>query len=96
MIMIILNILKGFKDLIKILINYSCILLCSCIKNKCIDNENDNNNDDNLWLSRDEGLPSSSEINENIKSPTPLLKKSKHPILDAYENKIIEKINNNT
>lgn len=73
--MIILNILKGFKDLIKILINYSCILLCSCIKNKCIDNNE--------------------EINENIKSPTPLLKKSKHPILDAYENKIIEKINNN-
>ena len=92
MIMIILNILKGFKELIKILINYSCILLCSCIKNKCIDEDN-NNNDDNLWLSRDEGLPSSSE---NIKSPTPLLKKSKHPILDAYENKIIEKINNNT
>lgn len=76
--MIILNILKGFKDLIKILINYSCILLCSCIKNKCIDDNNEEIN---------------KEINEEIKSPTPLLKKSKHPILDAYENKIIEKIN---
>lgn len=78
MISFFINCLSFFKDLIKILINYSCILLCSCIKNKCID-DNDNNE----------------AINENIKSPTPLLKKSKHPILDAYENKIIEKINNN-
>lgn len=74
----IINGLSFFKDLIKVCITYGCILFCGCLKNKCIDN---NNNE---------------EINDNIKSPTPLLNpNNKHPILEAYENKIINQINSN-
>lgn len=68
--------LTFFKDLIKICISYGCILFCGCLKSKCIDNNE--------------------EINDNLKSPTPLLNpNNKHPILEAYENKIINQINSN-
>ena len=74
----IINALKFFKDLIKVCITYGCILFCGCLKNKCIDN---NNNE---------------EINDEIKSPTPLLNPNiKHPILEAYEEHIINKIKSN-
>lgn len=69
----IINALKYFKDLIKICISYGCILFCGCLKSKCIDNNE--------------------EINDNLKSPTPLLNpNNKHPILEAYEEHIINKI----
>ena len=62
-------------NLFRILINYLCILLCINCREKCIDDNNE-------------------EINEDLKSPTPLLSPNvkKHPILDAYENKILNKI----
>lgn len=70
----IINGLSFFKDLIKICITYGCILFCGCLKNKCLDNNNE-------------------EINDEIKSPTPLLNKNnKHPILEAYERSIIAKL----
>ncbi len=73
--MFLINLISGFKDLIKILITYACILFCGCLKDKCIDD-----NDEPV-----------------IGSPTPLKSNtSKHPILEAYENKIINDINNNT
>ncbi len=71
----IINGLSFFKDLIKICITYGCILFCGCLKNKCLDNNNEE---------------------DEIKSPTPLLNPNiKHPILEAYENKIINQINSN-
>ena len=84
-----INGLSFFKDLIKICITYGwctlcikrfryieivSILFCGCLKNKCLDNNNE-------------------EINDNIKSPTPLLNpNNKHPILEAYERSIIAKL----
>lgn len=76
------NFFSFFIDLFKILINYLCILLCINCKDKCIDDNDEINNNE--------------VINDEIKSPTPLLKKSKHPILEAYENKILNNINNNS
>lgn len=77
MISFFINCLTFFKDLIKIVITYGCILFCGCLKDKCIDNNNE-------------------EINEEIKSPTPLINKNnKHPILNEYENHIINKIKSN-
>lgn len=65
-------------NLFKILLSYLCILLCINCKDKCIDNDD--------------------EIDNDIKSPTPLLSDNvkKHPILDEYENKILNKIKENS
>lgn len=83
--------LKFFKKLIKICITYGCILFCGCLKEKCID-DNDN---------EPEGLPFGTTPSGTrgvpvIGSPTPLKSDIvKHPILEAYEENIINKIKSN-
>ncbi len=73
------GLIQFFISLFKICISYLCILCCIKCKDKCI---NDNDNDDN----NNEPV---------ISSPTPLIQHNAHPILDAYENKILNNINNN-
>ena len=70
----IINGLSFFKDLIKICISYGCILFCSCLKSKCINEDTDD---------------------INVSSPTPLKKETRHPVLEAYEEHIINKIKSN-
>lgn len=75
--------LDFFKNIIKNCIIYGSILFCSCLKEKCLKEEN--------------------KINENeiiVSSPTPLLinnnnnNQNKHKVLEAFENKLINDINN--
>lgn len=72
---------EGVINFFKIIISYACILLCINCKEKCIDNDEINNNEspDNT---------TSDETNYNS-----IKKDKQHKVLEAYENKIIEKIN---
>lgn len=70
------GLIQFFINLFKICISYLCILCCIKCKDKCINDNDDNNNEP-------EGPV--------ISSPTPLINHN-HPILDAYERSIIAKL----
>lgn len=72
------GLIQFFISLFKICISYLCILCCIKCKDKCINDNDDNNNEP-------EGFPV-------ISSPTPLIQHNAHPILDAYERSIIAKL----
>lgn len=85
------GLIQFFINLLKICISYLCILCCIKCKDKCINDNDDNNNEP-------EGLPFGTTPSGTrgvpvISSPTPLIQHN-HPILDAYENKILNNINN--
>lgn len=77
----IVGVIQFFFGLIKILLTYLSILCCIKCKDKCLNDDDNDNND----------------IEENEPtSPTPLLNNNhNHPILEAYEDKILKDINNN-
>lgn len=71
------GLIQFFINLFKVFITYLCILCCIKCKDKCIEDNNDDNNNEPV-----------------ISSPTPLISKNNHhPVLEAYEDKILNKIN---
>lgn len=76
---IIFGVIQFFFGLIKILLTYLSILCCIKCKDKCLNDEDNDNKDIE---------------DKESSSPTPLLNNN-HPILEAYEEKILNNIKNN-
>ena len=78
----IFGIIHFFFRLIKILLSYLSILCCIKCKNKCLEASPNENNENNG------AVP-----DIIISSPAPLIN-NEHPILTAYENKLLNEIDN--
>lgn len=84
----IMDIIPQFiKTLCKIVLTYICIIFCIKCRDKCIDDNNDNNI---TPINSNENINYNSTNNENDNNKN----KKHHPILETYENKIKEKLEN--
>ena len=88
--MFLINLITSLKDLIKILITYACILFCGCLKDKCIDN-----NDNEPVIGSPTPLKSNNSKHPILEAYERSIIAKLHPEAEASENKIINDINNN-
>lgn len=95
MIKIIKNIMgiipKFIKNLCKITITYICIIFCIKCRDNCLDNDNDKDNIEPI-NSNDNINYNSTDINKDNNNKEN--NKKHYPILESYENKIKEKLEN--